>query len=129
MQTGKRHMKDDELDFDQACEKYRVTGPLPEFGPYTRRPNLTEGNMKAWWDSKTPLERFAALDGNPIEIELNDGVIPARLVGFGYVGKTAAAIPSSLAWEDLGANERAILLTSVQKGWIDLGTTNIGVAE
>jgi len=106
------------------------TSSTPEFGPYPRRPNLTAAEAEAWWESKTPMERYIALGGGLVgDPELTEDNIPAAVVVLGAIGAHSAAISPYWEWKNIPERNRTIVLDCMQKGWIDMGNTAIGYAQ
>ncbi len=127
MEPIKREIHD---DFDDFLMRHRHVKHPPEFGSYPKRPNLTEAEAEKWWESKTPLERYRTFGQPELPPELmNESNLQVMLVGFGAIGKDAAAVSPYAEWKDIPQNDRAILLTWMQKGWVDFGNTTIGYAQ
>jgi hypothetical protein len=84
--------------FDEYLERHRVDPP-PEFGPYPRLPNLTEPEAAAWWNSRTPRERYSA-------------------GGWSFDPLESVDVIFSKKWEEWSESDRAAFLNMMRKGWM-----------
>lgn len=105
--------------FDDFLERH--SADVPDRGPYTLQPNLTERQAAAWWNSKTPGERYCAcaMGQSPTKV-VNDGELPCVIVGWGVVGEDAAVVSVLTQWEKIANKHQSILLKNMREGWINV---------
>ena len=106
--------------FDDFLERHRAE--VPDRGPYTLLPNLTEQEAASWWNSKTPKERYGACANgqSPPDVGNSSGP-PCVIVGWGVVGQDAAVVSVFAQWEEISNKYQSILLKSMREGWINMG--------
>ncbi len=82
----------------------------PEFGPHPRRPNATMADAEAWWNAASLRERCIVWGlGDPEDYPPD------------------AWLPRFPSFDGLPQSDRELLLSDLQKGWIDLGDSKTGL--